>query len=67
VKWTSEKPKKAGHYWYRAVYLGEASILHVRDLLNVCGLVAHYGLREVKQVSLMHGHWSGPIPEPEEE
>ena len=65
MKWTKEKPKKKGWYWwckqkrwYREIFwvFLDSGELYYQPYLGA----------EYRPVSDSRGLWSGPIPEPEE-
>ncbi len=71
MKWSSEKPKKRGNYWYRRQsksmqgMSGQPKILCVNSDLCVPQLNL-WEYKEPVSVEEYRGQWAGPIPEPED-
>lgn len=64
LEWTDEPPKVPGWYWFKDEYgIRIAWIKHdsrkMNELYAVIGGVGNW-------MSILHGQWSGPIPEPRE-
>ena len=71
IRWTSEKPRKAGNYWYRRVANSLAKINSKPQILYVNSdlCVPQLNLLEYREpisVNEYKGQWAGPIPEPED-
>ena len=63
--WSSDKPTVPGWYWWRRQYQKKpySSIIRVRAFSSKPNGLYIYAARDVKRCK---GHWSGPIPSPEE-
>lgn len=64
LEWTDEPPKVPGWYWFKDEYgIRIARIKHdsrkMNELYAVIGGVGNW-------MSILHGQWAGPIPEPRE-
>lgn len=64
LEWTTEPPKVPGWYWFKDEYgIRIARIKHdsrkMNELYAVIGGVGNW-------MSILHGQWAGPIPEPRE-
>lgn len=61
LRWTREKPKRAGWYWYR-----NQGNLNIGDVfMAVWGFVANLnGSGHPVSVKDLDGEWAGPLPEP---
>lgn len=64
LEWTDEPPKVPGWYWFKDEYgIRIAWIKHdsrkMNELYAVIGGVGNW-------MSILHGQWAGPIPEPVE-
>lgn len=62
LEWTSDPPKVPGWYWFKDEYgIRIAWIKHdsrkMNELYAVIGGVGNW-------MSILHGQWAGPIPEP---
>ena len=72
MKWTLEKPKQPGNYWYKRDeetipgLTGKPRILYVNTNLCVPQLNL-YDYKEPVSIKEYKGLWAGPIIEPEEE
>ena len=72
MKWTFEKPKKPGNYWYKrdadAVpgLTGKPRILYVDSDFRVPQL-NFFEYKEPISIEEYKGQWAGPIHEPEED
>jgi len=62
MKWTKDKPKVDGYYWYRDKYTAKPKI-HGYS----AGIVYPIGINEEYYVEEFNGEWAGPIPLPREE
>ncbi len=71
MKWTFEKPKKPGNYWYKRDtdvlpgLTGKPRILYVDSTFRVPQLNL-FEYKEPVSIEEYKGQWAGPINEPEE-
>lgn len=65
LKWTKEKPKEAGWYWYKTRKNGKASCVEFVKYCNAIRKITRWGYGDY--VEDMRGFFAGPIPEPEED
>lgn len=63
MRWTTDKPIKAGEYWIKETHLHEQEIVRV----NLDGSVRWFSGRRADVNDLRKAKWAGPIEEPEEE
>lgn len=64
VKWTSEKPKELGWYWYQERFEPEVVRIYLKDCILRMALMN--GNRFILNDIISKGHWSGPIEPPED-
>ena len=64
IKWTKEKPKKSGYYWYSKYY---SRVVEVIFPEKGTPFYLETGYSNQYYLCNAHEEWAGPIPMPEEE
>ncbi len=64
LRWTSERPKNTGRWWYRPSWVEPMQVVHVIDdpEFGILAMIGHW-----TPVIDMPGHWAGLIPPPIED
>lgn len=66
MKWTNEKPVKAGWYWYQELKSFGPTIINIQKDESAGKLYVNSDDWKDLYVEDFKGQWSGPIPEPED-
>lgn len=64
MKWTKEKPRKTGFYWWRDKEFSPMATIIAADVENRESIIV--GSAKVIDFTKAGGEWAGPIPEPED-
>lgn len=66
-KWTTEKPSRAGWYWWR-MGTRDAEIVEIEEIAGILTVFqTGYDENLAKSVKFWEGEWAGPLEEPEEQ